>query len=77
MKRKITITYWWKCSQFEKTPEQLEEALEERAEERIFEMLKEGYCSGELLDNINIDIRGIDTPKDGFVCRGWWDIEKK
>jgi len=54
MKREIKISYWWKKS--ENNGEVLErhtDFLEESAQDRIFEMLNEGYTSGELFDNIS------------------------
>ncbi len=46
-------------------PKKLEyiEALEEAAKDRAFEMIKEGYTSGELYLDIN-----------NRECRGWWSL---
>ena len=76
MERKIIITYHWKCNSFPKgIPKPLANVLEESAEERIFEMRGQGYTSGELHDNVTIDIPGRKTPGDGYECHGWFDIK--
>ena len=77
MQRQKTISYNWSCSQIKgEIPEPLALALEESAEDRIFEMMKEGYISGELLDNVNIDIPNMKTPEDGWECKGWWQADE-
>jgi uncharacterized membrane protein len=76
MKRERKIEYWWKCEQLGEgdIPEPLATALEESAMDRINEMSAQGYVSGELCDNVNIDIPGRETPEDGWECSGWWSI---
>lgn len=76
MKQTITINYWWKCSKIKgKIPEPLRDALRENANDRITDMMKEGYVSGELCDNVNIDIPGMKTPKEGYECSGGFEIK--
>ena len=45
------------------------DALNESAMERITECLKEGYVSGELIDNIYMD------DEDGVEYSGWWTLK--
>lgn len=49
------------------------EALQEDAEERIFEMIKEGYTSGELISNVLVD---DEDGEDGISYSGWFTITK-
>ena len=70
------LSYWWRCGQLEtEIPEPLRQALIESANERIAEMLVKGLVSGELHDDVNIDIPGHQTPEDGWTCSGWWTLE--
>lgn len=63
------ITYrWWNENELK---EDHIEALDESAEARIAEMLKEGYTSGELFDNIRIS---EGDPEDGIEYSGWWEV---
>lgn len=78
MERNIKINYWWRCSKFPNgIPPELAEALEESAMDRILEQAKEGYVSGELLDNVCMDIEGEKTPTDGWECSGGWSLQKE
>ena len=78
IKRKIVITYWWRCEQIKgNIPESLATALEESTEERIKHMMAEGYSSGELIDNVNMDLPGLETPAEGWDCSGWWETSKE
>lgn len=78
MDRTITIKYWWQCPKLHgDIPKPLAEALEESAEDRITDMIKEGYHSGELLDNVNIDIDDKTTPKNGWECNGHFTIVRE
>lgn len=72
MKRKIEITYYWECEGLDEIPLALAEALEESAQERIASMVREGYTSGELCDNVNMDLVDKETPEDGWECSGGW-----
>jgi len=78
IERKIKITYRWWNNDLDEIDSGHILALEETAQDKIYEMLKEGYTSGELLDNVRMH----DTdPEDGIEYRGWWEmtyfIEKK
>ncbi len=76
--KNIHINYWWRCGSFKNgIPPKLAEALDESAKERIAEMLKEGYLSGELNDNVAIDIPGHRMPRDGYECSGWWTSKEE
>lgn len=71
--KNIHINFYWRCESFKKgIPPKLEAALDETAKERIAEMMKDGYLSGELHDNVAIDIPGHRMPRDGYECSGWW-----
>ena len=71
--KNIHINFYWRCESFKKgIPPKLASALEETAKERIAEMMKDGYVSGELHDNVAIDIPGHRMPEDGYECSGWW-----
>lgn len=68
MKRAIVICYeWWMLGSTGSLPVPAEfvDALEESAEERIGVCMKDGYTSGELVDNV-----------DGVNFRGHWNIGK-
>jgi hypothetical protein len=71
---KKTITYrWWREGNKDIKSEHIE-ALEETATTRIFEMLAEGYTSGELYENIRMT---DNDPEDGVEYSGWWEITTK
>jgi hypothetical protein len=73
LERRITITYrWWRSSQGEIKKHHIE-ALEESAMDRIMEMIKQGYTSGELKDNIHILAR---DPMDGVEYSGYWEMKE-
>jgi hypothetical protein len=76
MKRAFLLKYQWTCVQFPDgdIPKSLAEALEESAEKTIAEFRERGFISGELHDEVNMFIEGVETPKDGFECRGWFEI---
>lgn len=66
------ISYrWWNSDKTEIKPEHVQ-ALEESAENRIFEMIQDGWGSGELNDNIHMT---DDDPEDGVDYSGWWSIK--
>ncbi len=70
---KKVITYrWWRDGDDEIKPEHAQ-ALEERADDRIVEMMKEGYTSGELRDNIRMT---DEDPEDGIEYQGWWEVKE-
>ena len=48
------------------------EALKESAMERIYECLKKGYVSGELIDNICMN---DEDDADGVEYSGWWTLK--
>jgi hypothetical protein len=65
----IRIKFWFQYSEeLENLDYSERERLEEQAKERIFEMIKEGYTSGELCESI-----------DEKEFYGWWEyrIENK
>lgn len=72
IEREVKITYHWnKCDGTKIHPKHII-ALEETAMDRIIEMMKEGYTSGELIDNIHMfDADG----EDGIGYSGWWSID--
>ncbi|OQA09856.1 MAG: hypothetical protein BWY66_00395 [bacterium ADurb.Bin374] len=73
MKREKTISYqWWRDSGEDIDPSHVE-ALAESAENRIAEMMKKGYPSGVLCDNI---CSGTDD-EDGVEYSGWWEVKTK
>lgn len=64
------ISYRWWNNEVATIPPGHRAALDETAEEMIAGMLKAGYTSGELCDNIHM----LDTdPEDGIEYRGWWE----
>lgn len=74
MKREITITYHWACEALQSDiPFVLSEVLEGHTYDRVFQMLKEGFTSGELCCDALVEIDGKETPEDGWECRGWWE----
>jgi len=76
MKRTIIINYeWWRSGRAEndEVKESHVEALEESADSRIGEMMKEGFTSGELLDNIRMD----GDSEDGVEYSGWWSARSE
>jgi len=74
MKRSKVITYrWWRSNKQEIKPEHVE-ALEETADARITEMMKDGFTSGELNDNIHMT---DDDPEDGIEYTGYWEVSTR
>jgi len=77
IKREITISYNWHCESFaEEIPFSLAEVLEEHTYDRVYPMMKDGFTSGELCCNANIEIEGKDTPEDGWECHGFWSVRE-
>ena len=76
MNIKMEICYKWSCDQGIDIPEKHLEALKEDAEARIFEMHKEGYCSGELFTSVRFgkEIVPQEDQEDGLSYSGWWSF---
>jgi hypothetical protein len=68
----IRIKYHWKRADGKqsKSLETHSEALHERAQEIIFEKIKDGFTSGELIDHVRMTNK--DGP-DGVPYTGWWE----
>jgi len=79
MKINITIDYNWSCNDEIDIPEKHREALKEDAHRRIFEMMAEGYYSGELFSSVRYgkDIVPEEDEEDGLEYSGYWSIELK
>lgn len=77
MERVLKISYNWKCtnSSSEEVLDHHKEYLEESAFDRIAEMMKEGYTSGELSDNIHC-VHDEDD-HEGTEYTGWWSVSKE
>lgn len=71
MERKMTITYNWLNEEGETPTQSHQEQLEDDAISRIFEMLREGYTSGELVSYASSDILGSEI-EIGY--HGHWSI---
>jgi len=65
------INYWMERVDGEEIDPAFEGALEDAAMERISAMLKEGYLSGELIENIRLP---SDDSDDGVEFQGAWDL---
>jgi cytosine/adenosine deaminase-related metal-dependent hydrolase len=74
MKREVTISYNWSNDDNTEIKQNHQKALEESAMNRIIEMMREGYTSGELNDNVYMH---NDDGEDGIEYRGWWSITTK
>ena len=78
MKREVIISYNWEKRSDGKDDGKIstkhQEALEETAMNRIIEMMKEGYTSGELFDNVSF---GDEDGEDGIEYSGYWSINTK
>jgi hypothetical protein len=82
IKKEVTISFeWWTDDHGwtddhdnEEIKQNHAEALEETAMEKIISMMKEGFTSGELEDNINMD---DDDPEEGVGYSGWWSLKWK
>ncbi len=69
---KKQITYrWWRASKKAIKPEHVE-ALNRHAEEHITEMMKDGYTSGELHDNVSMTRK---DPHAGVEYTGYWEVK--
>lgn len=77
MKKKLEFSYNWTCDSGIEIPEKHKEALKEDAESRIFEMIKEGYTSGELCTTVRYGKDEVpeEDEDDGLQYSGWWSIE--
>lgn len=71
IERKIQITYRWWNEGLDKINPLHVLALEEAAQERIFEMLKEGYTSGELSETVHM---GYTEASEDIKYNGWWEM---
>ena len=67
MKQEIKITYQWSNQNGNEVKERHREALEETAIKRIYEMMTDGYTSGELYDCMT-------DGEDGIEYSGWWSM---
>ena len=76
MEVSMKIEYNWSCDQDIETPEKHLEALKEDAEARIFEMIKEGYHSGELITSVRFgkDVVPEEDEDEGLTYSGWWSV---
>jgi hypothetical protein len=78
MERQITISYNWTCNKGIKIPEKHREVLAEDAEKRIFEMIGEGYTSGELHTYVRYGKDEVpEENEDGLSYSGWFSISNK
>ena len=79
MENKIEISYSWTCDQGIDIPEKHKEALEEDAFDRIFQQIKEGYYSGELITSVRYgkDIVPEEDEDKGLSYSGWWSVKKE
>lgn len=73
-----TISYHWEAVSGIPTPEKHEEALMAEAKQRIFEMLKEGYSSGELCATVRLgqDVVPEEDTEEGIEYTGWWSLRE-
>lgn len=72
IEKQVTIIFRWWNDDVDEIDLGHAEALEEIAWDRITGLMKEGFTSGELNDNIRMD----DTdPEDGIEYRGWWGLK--
>ena len=75
MKIHLVIDYNWTCDQgVDPIPEKHIEAIKEDALERIYEMIKEGYYSGELRTSVRYGKDEVpeENEDDGLTYSGWW-----
>ena len=74
IEKQITITYRWWNNEIEEISSGHMKALEETALDHIAIMLKIGFTSGELKDNIHM----YNTdPEDGIEYHGHWEQKQK
>jgi len=76
MNVELKISYNWECDTGINIPTGHEEALKEDAMSRIFEMLKQGYASGELCTSIRYGKYLVpeEDEYDGLSYSGYWSI---
>ena len=77
MEGQLNISYYWSCDQEVEIPELHKEALREDAETRIFEMIGEGYRSGELSTSVRFGKDRVpqEDEEDGLTYSGSWSCE--
>ena len=75
-KKQITINYRWNRPSGEDIIEDHIEALDESAQDSVIAMMKDGYVSGELNDNIFMNDSDIENGEEGISYRGWWSITR-
>ena len=75
MEQTLSIEYRWSCDQLDSIPDKHREALEEDAENRIFDQLKEGYRSGELVTTVRYGKDEVpeEDEKEGLSYSGSWN----
>lgn len=75
MEQTLSIEYHWNCDQLDSIPDAHREALEEDAENRIFDQLKEGYRSGELITSVRYGKDKVpeEDEEEGLSYSGSWD----
>ena len=71
IERQIKITYRWSKDDSSEIKTNHQEALDESAQSRIFEMMQQGYTSGELHDNVRMD---DEDGEDGVEYSGWFEV---
>lgn len=78
-RRMITIEYHWTPNDIKTIPQKHLEALEEDAMERIFQMIKEGYTSGELHTSVRFGKDEVEEEHedDGLSYSGLWSLTTK
>jgi hypothetical protein len=77
MKKQIKINYHWECNESIEIPDKHKDALKEDAVNRIFEMIKEGYNSGELHTSVRYgkDVVIEEDEEDGLTYSGYWEVD--
>lgn len=77
MEMEIKISYHWECDTNIEIPDKHKEALKEDAVNRIFEMIKEGYYSGELYTSVRYgkDVVIEEDEEDGLTYSGYWEVD--
>ena len=78
MEFSLNIEYNWECDEGIDIPKAHEEALQEDAEERIYQMIKEGYNSGELCTTVRYgkDVVPEEDEDEGLSYSGWWSVSR-
>lgn len=79
MRSEITISYSWEPVELKAIPERHKEALQEDAYSRIFQMIKDGYTSGELFTSVRYGQEFVpeEHEEDGIEYKGWWSMTYK